>query len=632
VRRFPSRRPASTRFAPAPLALALTALLALVGLASTPRAVLAEEDAPEPPPPPLVTRSYDIAWATTYDPSPEALFPCDPESGLRPAPLRVARRPGDESDALGAILDLGDPSGLPRSTGCGDRLSDLVERALSSADHRGTIDFMGGILFVRKPAEVHARFSSYLAELEAAFARRAAVSVRLVALPVGDPVLLAAPPEALVEAAVARGRVLCAGRRSLELPAWGARMQASVRRTTSSGLRAGRSGAIVVAEVIAESLPSGVDIDVGVFASTESGRLRMRIRAAEVSVDGVARRRALGADIDLPARAERSALSVVEVADGGRAAIVVGPRGVSETAVLVVEAKAVPPALEGAHEPGRHPSDWAVGKVFEILDAAAATSSTGEGDFTLSPDVLIEILKGATGGDEAWGDGTSVDWYRGQIMMTNTPAVISQSAAIIRDLGERNRPRRCDAWLLEARSLGSLATGAIDAASAEALLARAAKRDGVTLAARFGGGLAARGALFARSRTETRFLGGVDAISLGTPSATATLRVPITAAVDAGIAFEARLGRTGLDAASGAASRLVLEAKVTLQTVDLSRTARVPLEGGEAIDVALPVVAREEVAGRVELPFSGGWALVVSEGPADDPARPHRLLLLRVGP
>jgi type II secretory pathway component GspD/PulD (secretin) len=49
-----------------------------------------------------------------------------------------------------------------------------------------------------------------------------------------------------------------------------------------------------------------------------------------------------------------------------------------------------------------------------IFDDQAA-----EGEGSINADVLIEIIKGATGADEAWADGTAIEGHRGQLLVTN---------------------------------------------------------------------------------------------------------------------------------------------------------------------------------------------------------------------
>lgn len=60
-------------------------------------------------------------------------------------------------------------------------------------------------------------------------------------------------------------------------------------------------------------------------------------------------------------------------------------------------------------------------------------SGGGEED-TISGDTLIEVVKGATGGDEAWGEGTSIEPHQGQLLVNNVRDVHVKIAEILDNL------------------------------------------------------------------------------------------------------------------------------------------------------------------------------------------------------
>jgi general secretion pathway protein D len=57
-----------------------------------------------------------------------------------------------------------------------------------------------------------------------------------------------------------------------------------------------------------------------------------------------------------------------------------------------------------------------------------------EGGGELSGDTLVDIVKGATGGDEAWGEGTGIEPHRGQLLVTNTREVHKKIAEVLDNL------------------------------------------------------------------------------------------------------------------------------------------------------------------------------------------------------
>jgi len=64
-----------------------------------------------------------------------------------------------------------------------------------------------------------------------------------------------------------------------------------------------------------------------------------------------------------------------------------------------------------------------------VFDDPAAS-----GGNTISPDVLIEIIKGSTGGDESWGDGTTIEGHRGQLLVTNRRETHQKIADVLENL------------------------------------------------------------------------------------------------------------------------------------------------------------------------------------------------------
>ena len=60
---------------------------------------------------------------------------------------------------------------------------------------------------------------------------------------------------------------------------------------------------------------------------------------------------------------------------------------------------------------------------------------SGKQEGSISIDVLIEIIKGSTGGDESWpSDGTSIEGHRGQLLVTNNRDVHAKIATVLENL------------------------------------------------------------------------------------------------------------------------------------------------------------------------------------------------------
>ncbi|HVY62023.1 MAG TPA: hypothetical protein VHF22_10240, partial [Planctomycetota bacterium] len=307
-------------------------------------------------------------------------------------------------------------------------------------------------------------------------------------------------------------------------------------------------------------------------------------------------------------------------------AIVLGPRDETETAVLVLGARLEP----GPAAPPSSALDAGATR-FTVLDAGSILLRAPDQEYDFSADALLDLLKGATGGDAAWpSDDTSVEGYRGHILMTNTPALLSASAQLIDTLAARSRPRRVDAWLLRA-SAAPPADGPIDDDAAQALLARALRRDGLSLAARFGGGVPPGSRADFRARTRQSFLSGVEDVSGGllpTSTAFALLHVPQVGVAEAGTWLEVSLEPAGPDAAGG----LALRARLAAQAAELRRAAVLPC-GSEPLEVRLPSFTRRGIEGRATLPARGGFAVFTSEATAGDgPAGEHLVLLVRAAP
>ncbi len=75
------------------------------------------------------------------------------------------------------------------------------------------------------------------------------------------------------------------------------------------------------------------------------------------------------------------------------------------------------------------PGGAAAGGASLIFDDAAAG-----GESSINADVLIEIIKGSTGGDETWGDGTNIEGHRGQLLVTNTREQHAKIAQVLDNL------------------------------------------------------------------------------------------------------------------------------------------------------------------------------------------------------
>lgn len=64
-----------------------------------------------------------------------------------------------------------------------------------------------------------------------------------------------------------------------------------------------------------------------------------------------------------------------------------------------------------------------------IFDDAAAA---GEG--SINADALIDIIKGSTGADDKWGDGTNIEGHRGQLLVTNTREIHAKINEVLENL------------------------------------------------------------------------------------------------------------------------------------------------------------------------------------------------------
>jgi len=552
-------------------------------------------------------------------------------SGFTLADIRFGRPDALASAFARLVGDGADPSGVEARTT--EAITDVAPRLTATLTRSG-----------------HARLGALLEAWRAHALRAVAVDLRLLDVPAGDPLLdplregsagvasaedvrrilaTAAATEDLLRKnrhAVPPGpRLLFAERRRGAVGA-PMRFERLRRRALQGEIAVNQTGAFPVAFPQTIEVEEGPRIEVCTAIAPQARGVRIGVRALDVSLEDVSREAFRESALEHATTGDRSAFSVADAPSGRTSVFVLGPRldakmssAPARHVVLLVSA-----TLEPAPEVARGPLEEA-----RLEEISGLVFDPYEGDGArVDADALVAAWRAAAGLEDSEG---ALCVLPGAVALLEGPPPVLEKLARGRALLEAAAPRahRVDAWLLfgELGASGAgLAGGAIGAAPARDLLARAAQGKGLVLAATFGGGALADGGVAARSRVRASYTGGVDAFAGGTGAQAATTPVPVCKVVESGFAFTARLGATP----SGG---IVLEAKAQAQRARLEGTARARVEPGVDVDVRLPLIDRLEAQGRADLPAAGGYALF-SAGAADLDGGPggEVLLLVRVTP